>query len=214
MWLTRPQRSVLSARWSPTTSPFPPSGSASGDADRPPNGARTVPGQPRSEFLPLLALANVLTVLLAFVLAAIAVRLAIVLLHLGSAQWRRDFIDLRLDRAVNITDFAFGILFVVWFRRARINAEHHGWLQRRARAWTFWGWIVPIVSLWFPFQIMGDIWRAGLPESKRHKVAWLPALWWTTWLLGAVTIASKARWPSDTWLQLTDRTWLWSLCVL
>ena len=58
-------------------------------------------------------------------------------------------------------------LFVVCFYRARINAERYGYRQRRARGWAIWGWIVPIVNLWFPFQIMGDIWRAGLPAVQK-----------------------------------------------
>ena len=80
------------------------------------------------------------------------------------------------------------ILFVVWFYRARINAERHGYRQRRARGWAFWGWIVPIVNIWFPFQIMGDIWRAGLSAEQRRETAWLPALWWTCWLLSGLGI--------------------------
>ena len=74
----------------------------------------------------------------------------------------------------------------MWFYRARINAERHGYPQQRARGWAFWGWIVPIVNLWFPFQIMGDIWRAGLPAEQRGETAWLPALWWTSWLLSGL----------------------------
>jgi uncharacterized protein DUF4328 len=84
-----------------------------------------------------------------------------------------------LDTAGSLMIPGFAVLFVVWFRRARINAERHGYRQRRARGWTFWGWFVPIVSLWFPFQLMGDIWRAGLPAERRGRTAWLPALWWT-----------------------------------
>ncbi len=68
----------------------------------------------------------------------------------------------------------FGIAFIVWLWRARINAENHGWPQRRARGWAFWGWVIPVVSLWIPFQFLGDIWRAGLPERKRNRTAWLP----------------------------------------
>jgi hypothetical protein len=145
--------------------------------------------------LPLRALGNLLIVLLAVVVAAIALRLAAGGLGLGSAYWRRGLIELRLDRAADITIFVIGILFVVWFRRARINAEQSTWRQRRARGWTFWGWIVPIVSLWFPFQIMGDIWRAGLPEAQRRRTAWLPALWWVTWLLGGLTTSTTAMSP-------------------
>jgi hypothetical protein len=170
-----------------------------------------VSGGPRLRFLPLQALAHVLTALLAVVIAAITLRLGIELLGIGSGHWQRYFIDMRLDKVVNWTDFALGVAYVVWLRRARINAERHGWQQRRASAWAFWGWIVPIVSLWIPFQIMGDIWRAGLPEDRRHKVAWLPALWWTTWLLGT----AGPRGPSeDFWPELTGSTRIWTLCVL
>jgi hypothetical protein len=151
-----------------------------------------VSGQQQPGFLPLRGLANILTVLLAVVVAVIAARLAIQLLSPGTAHWRRSLIDFRLDKAADITIFGLSILFVVWFRRARINAERHGYRQRRARGWAFWGWIVPIVSIWIPFQIMGDIWRAGLPARQRGKTAWLPALWWTCWLLSGLSLGTRA----------------------
>jgi hypothetical protein len=78
------------------------------------------------------------------------------------------------------------VLFLIWFFDARVSAESSGWEQRRARAWTFWGWLIPIADLWIPFQIMGDIWRAHLPPQRRAKVAWLPAIWWASWLLTGV----------------------------
>ena len=84
---------------------------------------------------------NVLIIVLAAVVTAIAVRLVIQGFGLGSAHWRRHFIDDRLDKAADITMFGLGIGFVVWLRRARINAEHRGWRQRRARGWAFWGWV-------------------------------------------------------------------------
>jgi hypothetical protein len=34
---------------------------------------------------------------------------------------------------------------------------------------------------------MGDIWRAGLPPWRRFQTAWLPALWWTSWLLSGAS---------------------------
>jgi Domain of unknown function (DUF4328) len=148
--------------------------------------------QQRPGFLPLRGLANILTVLLAVVVAAIAARLAIQLFSLGSAHLRHSLIDFRLDKAADIAIFGLSILFVVWFRRARINAERHDYRQRRARGWAFWGWIVPIVNIWFPFQIMGDIWRAGLPAQQRRKTAWLPALWWTCWLLSGLSFGAQA----------------------
>jgi hypothetical protein len=151
-----------------------------------------VSGRQQPGFLPLRGLANILTVLLAIAVAAIAARLAVQMLSLGPAHWRRTLIDFRLDKAADITIFGLSILFVLWFRRARINAERHGYRQRRARGWAFWGWIVPIVNIWFPFQIMGDIWRAGLPAGQRRKTAWLPALWWTCWLLSGLSFGAQA----------------------
>ena len=171
--------------------------------------------QQQPQFLPLRGLAILLTVVLAIVIAALAARIAIQWLSIGSAHWRRSFIDFRLDKAVDITIFGWSILFVVWFRRARINAERHGYRQRRARGWAFWGWLIPIVNLWFPFQIMGDIWRAGLPDQQRGKTAWLPALWWTFWLLSglSVGIPAASQKPSPVPL-LADGTAIVSLCFL
>jgi hypothetical protein len=177
-------------------------------------GTATSPrGGPQPEFLLLHGLGNVLSAGLAVVVAAIVARLVIQLLHLGSVHWQRNFIDFHLDKATDITIFFLGIVFVVWFRRARINAEHRGWRQRRARSWTFRGWIVPVVSLWIPFQLMGDIWRAGLPDGQRRKAAWLPALWWASFPLSGVHQGySRDRYYP--WPHLSDDTLTVSLCLL
>lgn len=104
---------------------------------------------------------------------------------------------------------------VVWLRRARINAEGHDYRQRRARGWTFWGWIIPIVNLWFPFQIIGDIWRAGLPTQQRRKTAWLPALWWTCWLLSGLSFcAGEMSANSGIVPHMAAHTNAGSLCLL
>jgi hypothetical protein len=118
---------------------------------------------PPPEFWPLRVLANVLSLLLAFVTAATAARVVMRELGLGSGTWNRGYAVVQLDKITDVAIFGLGIVFVVWFHHARVNAEQRGWPQRRARGWTFWGWIIPVVSYWFPFQLMGDIWRAGLP---------------------------------------------------
>lgn len=172
------------------------------------------PGQPAAG-VPAAARAggNILTVLLAVVVAAVAARLVIELADLGSAHWRRGFVDLRFDKAAGITIFVTGIVFLVWFRRARIKAEQRGCRQRRARGWAFWGWIVPVVSWWFPFQVMGDIWRAGLPARQRRDTASLPALWWTSWLLRGTRPASPPQ-RAYSWPYLSAGTWTATLCLL
>jgi hypothetical protein len=74
------------------------------------------------------------------------------------------------------------VMFVVWFYRARVNAEGHGWPQRQSPRWAILAWVVPVLNFWVPFQIMADIWRAGLPEQARAGRALLPGIWWAFWL--------------------------------
>ena len=131
--------------------------------------------QAAQEFLPLRLLAHVLVVLLA---GGIALDAAILVLPLPDTN--------PLVVLSRVVLAATAILFLVWFNRARINAERSSWPQRRARAWAFWGWLIPIGNLWIPFQLMADIWRAGLPPERRTSTAWLPAVWWASWLFNGV----------------------------
>ena len=89
------------------------------------------------------------------------------------------------------------VMFVVWFYRARVNAEGHGWPQRHARVWTIAAWFIPLINLWLPFRIMTDIWRAGLPPEARANRAILPGIWWTcclTYALLSVAAGSNQAW--------------------
>jgi hypothetical protein len=155
-----------------------------------PPGTLTCPncGYRRAGVRPLLGLGNLLCLVMAFDVIVVSCILLVRWLHLpvGRMQWPIH----NLDGTANLTSFVFGILFLVWFRRARINAEGRGWRKRRATGWTIGGWICPVVNLWFPFQIMGDIWRAGLAPEARQRTAWLPALWWTAWLLSGLGVTA------------------------
>jgi hypothetical protein len=75
------------------------------------------------------------------------------------------------------------IVFIIWFFQARQNAGRLDWPQRWSPGWAIGGWFVPICFLWFPYQIMADIWRAGLPAAARAKPALLPGAWWACWCL-------------------------------
>ena len=97
-------------------------------ADQPTDATSDAPGP---GFLPLRGLADILTVLLALVVAFICVRLAIRLLSPGSVHY---FTDFRLDKAADIMMLGLSILFVVWFyrqdqrRTARLPAAARTWL--------------------------------------------------------------------------------------
>jgi hypothetical protein len=90
------------------------------------------------------------------------------------------------------------VMFVIWFYRARVNAEGHGWPLRQTRIWAITAWFVPPVNFWFPFQIMADIWRAGLPAEARANRAVLPGIWWACclafFLLTPVTGSANQAW--------------------
>ena len=77
---------------------------------------------------------------------------------------------------LSLVSLISGIVFWVWSWRARVNAELLGGprSQELSRGWTFWGWICPIVSLWFPCQIMLDIYRtsSGGQGSRAVVIAW------------------------------------------
>ncbi|MFF4695879.1 DUF4328 domain-containing protein [Streptomyces chattanoogensis] len=77
---------------------------------------------------------------------------------------------------------ATAVVFLVWFHRTRVNAEvfapeYHA----KKRAWTIWGWIVPVVNLWFPRRIAADIWNASADGSSRSRA--LLNWWWAVWIV-------------------------------
>ncbi|MEV4295065.1 DUF4328 domain-containing protein [Microbispora rosea] len=85
--------------------------------------------------------------------------------------------------------YATAVMFLIWLFRARANAETLSpWPHRRARPWLIFGWFAPIVSLWFPKQIVDDIWTSSKPgavqetgslaAARRSGLVWA---WWLTW---------------------------------
>ncbi|MFB7996370.1 DUF4328 domain-containing protein [Streptomyces sp. NPDC056002] len=82
---------------------------------------------------------------------------------------------------------ATGVVFIVWFRRVRINAEvfrPDG--HSRSRGWASWGWFVPVINLWAPRRVAIDTWDASLPEAdlipRKHPHTVINS-WWSLWLL-------------------------------
>ncbi|MEW9556077.1 DUF4328 domain-containing protein [Nonomuraea sp. NPDC050783] len=90
------------------------------------------------------------------------------------------------------------VAFLTWLFRVRANAETlspHG--HRRSRVWVILGWIVPIVSLWFPKQIVDDVWDASNRDPSPPKG--LFHAWWAAWLVGAwvSNIASRVLFNAE-----------------
>lgn len=93
------------------------------------------------------------------------------------------------------------ITFIVWLFRTRHNAEVLCAVRhRRARGWLIAGWIVPVVSLWFPKQVVDDIWRASDPRTPATRVtlrelphAGLVTAWWVSWLVWLIVAEGSSR---------------------
>lgn len=96
---------------------------------------------------------------------------------------------------------AAGIVVIVWLWRARQNSEElSDGLHTRARGWVIGGWLVPIVSWWFPYQVVRDVWRASDPATRtipgelrfvrgHGLVGW----WWFFWVVTTVTAGASLR---------------------
>jgi hypothetical protein len=86
-----------------------------------------------------------------------------------------------------------------WLSRVQANAEAIApGEQRRSPAWAWLGWLVPIVSLWFPKQIVDDSWRvtsrAGREDEpvtarRRDDTGW----WWPLWIVYLVLLNITVR---------------------
>lgn len=58
--------------------------------------------------------------------------------------------------------------------------------QTRGRVWVWLGWVVPVVSLWFPYQVVRDV--AGATGARlRVTLGW----WWACWL-AALSFTNQA----------------------
>jgi hypothetical protein len=72
----------------------------------------------------------------------------------------------------------------MWLFRARKNAEllSPGALFVRSPGWAWGGWICPIVSFWFPFQVVRDTHRAVASHFSATLIGW----WWALFLFMTV----------------------------
>jgi hypothetical protein len=85
------------------------------------------------------------------------------------------------------------VVFLVWIYRARHNAGRSRAHHRRSRGWAIGSWFVPVVNLWFPLQVVQDIWRADVEPAQRVRMPWLVGTWWACWLLAWFTGAHETH---------------------
>jgi hypothetical protein len=97
--------------------------------------------------------------------------------------------------------FSAAVVFIVWLWRVRWNAEMFCRGEHRfTRGWVLGSWLVPVVNLWFPKQVVDDIVAASDPRTDPRtptlkgipgsRLVWA---WWLTWVPGLVTGKSVQR---------------------
>ncbi|MCC3779415.1 DUF4328 domain-containing protein [Streptomyces sp. UNOB3_S3] len=85
---------------------------------------------------------------------------------------------------------ATAVLWVIWFRRARLNAEVFApGTHRFGSGWAVGGWFTPVVNLWFPKQMANDIYRASAPGGPQSAPKGLLNAWWVLWIAANVLSA-------------------------
>ncbi|WP_436774138.1 DUF4328 domain-containing protein [Yinghuangia sp. YIM S09857] len=100
---------------------------------------------------------------------------------------------------------ATGVVFVIWFFRARKNVELFGLHQPSlGRGWAIGGWVCPAVNLWFPARIAHDIWkgsdawRGSRDSGKLFGRSVLITCWWVLFMgMWALTEFSDLMAGSD-----------------
>jgi len=79
----------------------------------------------------------------------------------------------------------------LWLLEARTQSELLTTERpRRARGWIWAGWLVPIVSFWFPLQIVRDIRNAADLGRQGPRRGPATGLWWALWLAFTFVVQS------------------------
>lgn len=85
------------------------------------------------------------------------------------------------------------VMFIRWFRRAYFNLHLRAKGLRHTEGWAAGGWFVPIISLFYPYQIMRELFdrmrqliaAAGIQPAAPASGALL-GWWWAVWIISGL----------------------------
>ena len=102
-------------------------------------------------------------------------------------------------------NLATGIATITWLYQAYGSREADPALLPHARWWTIGGWLIPVIWLVRPFELMRNLYRATVgaqPQEQPGASMRYPALfrwWWGCWLVGnllaSIALGSAADHP-------------------
>ncbi len=85
----------------------------------------------------------------------------------------------------SLSFLATAVLWLIWQYRA---AKQVTGRTRRSAGWHVGSWFVPIISLWFPYQNISDLWRA----VGRTRPSW-QIIWWLLYVVSNFFIGQSTR---------------------
>jgi len=84
-----------------------------------------------------------------------------------------------------VVQVAAYVVTCLWMYRSRSTAvaANPTFIHARGPVWSWLGWWVPVVSLWFPYQVVRDVRRATAPGPVSGIGGWWAA--WLVFLMGS-----------------------------
>ena len=84
---------------------------------------------------------------------------------------------------IPITMISSWVITSLWLKKLYIAATAtNPTAMRLKRPWVFWSWIVPVVSLWFPKNIIEDLLKAEGSDEAKSLIGKDTLTWWLTWV--------------------------------
>ena len=84
---------------------------------------------------------------------------------------------------IPITMISSWVITSLWLKKLHIAATAtNPTAMGLKRPWVFWSWIVPVVSLWFPKNIIEDLLKAEGSDEAKSLIGKDTLTWWLTWV--------------------------------
>ena len=84
---------------------------------------------------------------------------------------------------IPITMISSWVITSLWLKKLHIAATATNPTAMRLKCpWVFWSWIVPVVSLWFPKNIIEDLLKAEGSDESKSLIGKDTLTWWLTWV--------------------------------
>ena len=101
-----------------------------------------------------------------------------------------------------------GVAFLMWFHRVRANLPALGVTDARwSPGWAVGWWFVPVMSLFRPYQVAAEIWRASDPVAteadwRQREVGPLLGWWWACFVASLIVDQVSFR----MWMRVDEYT--------